>query len=51
MENITQVIQASTLEGNVLKLPAQQLERKLYQDTAKALEGIGGIRTDGLRIF
>lgn len=37
-----QVLQNCTVEGNVVKLPNKQLDRKLYQDVAKALELIGG---------
>ena len=37
-----EVLQACTVEGNVVKLPSVQLDRKLYQDTAKALQLIGG---------
>ena len=37
-----EVLQQCTVSGNNVKLPAIQLERKLYQDTAKALELIGG---------
>lgn len=37
-----QVLQNCTIEGNVVKLPSEQLDRKLYQEVAKALELIGG---------
>lgn len=37
-----EVLQNCTVEGLVVKLPAEQLDRKLYQDVAKALELIGG---------
>lgn len=37
-----QVLQASTVEGMVVKLPAGQLDRKLYQEVAAALNLIGG---------
>lgn len=37
-----QVLQACTVEGLMVKLPNQQLDRKLYQDVAKALQLIGG---------
>jgi hypothetical protein len=37
-----QVLQKCTIEGNVVKLPDGQLDRKLYQEVAKALELIGG---------
>ncbi|OIN55844.1 methyltransferase [Arsenicibacter rosenii] len=39
---IDQVIAECTIEGNVVKLPVIQLERKVYMETAKRLEGIGG---------
>jgi hypothetical protein len=38
----TEVLKNCTVEGNVVKLPNCQLERKLYQEVAKALELIGG---------
>lgn len=37
-----QVLQDCTVEGNVVKLPNIQLDRKDYQEVAKALELIGG---------
>ena len=37
-----QVLQNCTVDGNVVKLPNIQLERKLYQEVAKALKLIGG---------
>lgn len=37
-----EVLQNCTVEGFVIKLPNVQLERKLYQEVAKALELIGG---------
>lgn len=37
-----QVLQDCTVEGNVVKLPNIQLNRKDYQEVAKALELIGG---------
>jgi len=36
------VIANSTIEGNLLRLPPAQLERKKYQDVAKAINLIGG---------
>lgn len=36
------VLKACTVEGNIVKLPGIQLERKMYQDVAKSLELIGG---------
>lgn len=36
------ILAKCTVEGNVVKLPGEQLERKLYQEVAKALELIGG---------
>ena len=42
METKEQVLQNCTVEGNVVKLPAGQLDRKLYQEVAKALQLIGG---------
>lgn len=37
-----QIIQDSSLEGNILRLPDIQLDRKAYVDVKKRLEGIGG---------
>lgn len=37
-----EVLQDCTVEGNLVKLPEGQLDRKLYQEVAKALELIGG---------
>lgn len=37
-----EVLQKCTIEGTTVKLPAGKLERKLYQEVAKALELIGG---------
>ena len=40
--NKEQVLQDCTVEGNVVRLPDTQLDRKLYQEVAKTLELIGG---------
>lgn len=37
-----EVLEQCTIEGNVVKLPDTQLERKLYMEVKKSLEGIGG---------
>lgn len=37
-----QVLQECTIEGNIVKLPNIQLDRKDYQEVAKVLELIGG---------
>ena len=37
-----EVLQSCTVENNVVKLPPQQLDRKVYMEVASALEGIGG---------
>lgn len=37
-----EVLQNCTIEGNIVKLPNEQLDRKLYQEVAKSLELIGG---------
>jgi len=42
MQTKEEVLQQCKVEGLVVKLPEGQLERKLYQDVAKALELIGG---------
>lgn len=44
------VLQQCTVEGNVVKLPSQQLDRKLYLEVAKALELIGG-KWKGGKVF
>lgn len=36
------VLRNCTVEGNMVKLPKEQLDRKLYLEVAKALEMIGG---------
>ena len=45
-----QVLQNCTVEGTVIKLPNVQLDRKLYQEVAKALELIGG-KWKGGKVF
>lgn len=40
--NKQEVLQNCTVEGNIVKLPKGQLDRKLYQDVAKSLQLIGG---------
>lgn len=45
-----QVLQNCTVEGNVVKLPTVQLDRKLYQEVAKSLELIGG-KWKGGKVF
>jgi hypothetical protein len=42
MNTKQEVLQNCKVEGNLIKLPDVQLERKLYLDVAKALELIGG---------
>lgn len=37
-----EILQKCTVDGLIVRLPEGQLERKLYQDVAKALELIGG---------
>jgi phospholipid N-methyltransferase len=48
--NKQEALQQCTIEGNVVKLPAGQLDRKLYQDVAKSLELIGG-KWKGGKVF
>lgn len=50
MTNTQEVLQNCTVEGLVVKLPNVQLDRKLYQETAKALELIGG-KWKGGKVF
>jgi hypothetical protein len=45
-----EVLQKCTVEGNVVKLPSEQLDRKLYQEVAKSLELIGG-KWKGGKVF
>ena len=45
-----EVLQNCTVEGNIVKLPSVQLDRKLYQDVAKSLEPIGG-KWKGGKVF
>jgi hypothetical protein len=45
-----EVLQKCTVEGLVVKLPNVQLDRKLYQEVAKALELIGG-KWKGGKVF
>lgn len=50
MKTKEQVLQNCTVEGNIIKLPNEQLERKLYQEVAKSLELIGG-KWKGGKVF
>lgn len=45
-----EALQACTIEGNNVKLPAQQLDRKIYLEVAKKLELIGG-KWKGGKVF
>ncbi len=36
------ILRECSVDGNVVKLPAIQLERSMYQEVAKALQKIGG---------
>jgi hypothetical protein len=45
-----EVLQNCKVEGMIVKLPDTQLERKLYQEVAKALELIGG-KWKGGKVF
>ncbi|HAH24894.1 MAG TPA: hypothetical protein DCL77_14265 [Prolixibacteraceae bacterium] len=47
MNTKQEVLQACQIEGTIIRLPNVQLERKLYQEVAKALELIGGKWTSG----
>lgn len=42
MQTKQDILQACTIDGNIVRLPAGQLERKLYDEVAKALQLIGG---------
>ncbi len=37
-----EILQKCTVDGNIVRLPEGQLDRKLYQEVAKSLELIGG---------
>lgn len=39
---VTNILQRSTIDGNLLRLPPERLDRKLYQDVNKALVAAGG---------
>lgn len=41
-EDVIDVLKRCSTEGNVVKLPAEQLDRKIYMDVAKQLQLIGG---------
>jgi phospholipid N-methyltransferase len=45
-----EVLQNCTVQGNIIKLPTGQLERKLYLEVAKSLELIGG-KWKGGKVF
>ena len=42
MKTKQDVLQNCTIEGNIIKLPETQLDRKLYQEVAKSIQLIGG---------
>jgi len=50
MQTKEEVLQNCTVEGNIVKLPNTQLDRKLYQEVAKSLELIGG-KWKGGKVF
>jgi len=39
---VQEVLQKSTIDGVIVRLPEGQLDRKVYEQVAKALQGIGG---------
>lgn len=41
-ETVRDILAECTVEGNLLKLPDRQLDRKTYTDVNKVLEGLGG---------
>lgn len=41
-EAVRDILAECTVEGNLLKLPDRQLDRKTYTDVNKVLEGLGG---------
>lgn len=42
MNTKEEVLQSCIVEGNIVKLPNVQLDRKIYQDVAKSIQLIGG---------
>lgn len=42
MQTKQDILQCCTIDGNIVKLPPGQLDRKLYQDVARSLQLIGG---------
>lgn len=48
-DDVREILKASRIEGQVLFLPAVQLERKLYERTSKVIEALGGKWNRGLR--
>ena len=45
--NKEEILQQCTIDGNIVRLPNIQLDRKIYMDVAKSLELIGGKWTSG----
>jgi hypothetical protein len=43
MQTTEEVLQACTIEGNIVRLPDVELDRKLYTDVKKILGKIGGV--------
>lgn len=41
-ETVRDILAECTIEGNILKLPDRQLDRKIYTDVNKVLEHLGG---------
>lgn len=46
-DDVADVLQRSTIDGTLLHLPGEQLERKLYASTAKVLKALGIIWNKG----
>ena len=43
MDNeVIEILEQGTIEGNIFKLPSIQLERKLYEKVSKAIAGVNG---------
>ncbi|PTQ12932.1 hypothetical protein CLG96_01970 [Sphingomonas oleivorans] len=41
-DDVAEVLRSAVADGNVVRLPARQLDRKLYQATDKVLQALGG---------
>ena len=49
-EQVQQVLSDCVIDGNVVKITGQQLDRKIYEGVKKALEGIAMEGWEGERL-